>query len=95
MEAGLISTIAQLSGQFHLSIRQVQAFLAEQWQLDFSRGAISQAHGKILPWLSPLYQQIGIKIRKAPIAHADETRHFRGTECRWLGTLATESLCYS
>ena len=94
MEAGLISTIVQLSGQFHLSIRQIQAFLAEQWQLHFSIGAISEAQGKSLPWLSPLYQQIGEEVRKAPVAHADETRHFRGTECRWLWTLVTESLCY-
>jgi len=94
MDAGLISTITLLSGQFHLSIRQIQQFLKEQWQLDFSIGAISQAQGKANPWLGHLYRQIGDKIRQSPIAHADETRHFRGTEQRWLWALVTNSLCY-
>jgi len=94
MDAGLISTITLLSGQFHLSIRQIQRFLSEQWPLDFSIGAISQAQGKANPWLAHLYQQIGTKIRRSSMAHADETRHFRGTEQRWLWALVTQSLCY-
>lgn len=94
MDAGLISTIALLSGQFHLSIRQIQSFLLEQWQLNFSIGAISQAQGKTNPWLGHLYRQIGEKARRSAIAHADETRHFRGTEQRWLWALVTHSLCY-
>ncbi|HID37017.1 MAG TPA: hypothetical protein EYP39_06565 [Ghiorsea sp.] len=69
MDAGLISTISLLSGQFHLSIRQIQAFLKEQWQLSFSIGAISQAQGKANPWLGVLYRQIGRAVVKckAPI----------------------------
>lgn len=94
MDAGLISTIISLSGQFHLSIRQIQSFLKEQWSLDFSLGAISQAQGKANPWLSKLYRQIGNKVRQSPIAHADETRHFRKKEQRWLWALVTEQLCY-
>lgn len=94
MDAGLISTIALLSGQFHLSIRQIQSFLKEQWQLDFSIGAISQAQGKANPWLGTLYRQIGNKIRNASIAHADETRHFRKIQQQWLWALVTDTLCY-
>ena len=41
MGPGLISSIVWLSGQFHLSIRQMQAFLKAQWHLYFSLGAIS------------------------------------------------------
>jgi len=94
MDAGLISTISLLSGQFHLSIRQIQRFLSEQWQLEFSIGAISQAQGKANPWLGHLYRQIGDTVRQSSIAHADETRHFRGTEQRWLWALVTNTLCY-
>jgi len=94
MDGGLVSTILQLSGQFHLSIRQIQAYLSEYWRLDFSTGAISQAQGKANPWLGVPYRQIAEKIRQSPIAHADETRHYRGTEQRWLWTLATQSLCF-
>jgi transposase len=89
MGAGLISTIAQLSGQFHLSIRQIQRFLREQWTLDFSIGAISQAQGKANAWLGPVYRQIGAHVRAQSVAHADETRHFRGIEQRWLWTLSS------
>jgi len=94
MDAGLVSTIAQLSGQFHLSIRQIQAYLSECWHLDFSIGAISQAQGKANAWLGVPYRQIAKKVRQSLIAHADETRHYRGTEQRWLWTLATQSLCF-
>jgi hypothetical protein len=51
MDAGLVSTIVQLSGQFNLSIRQIQVYLSECWHLDFSIGAISQAQGKANTWL--------------------------------------------
>ena len=94
MGSGLISTIAQLSGQFHLSIRSIQRYLSEMWSLEFSTGAISQAQGTTNPWLGVVYRQIGDAVRKSPIAHADETRHYRGTEQRWLWTLSTETLSF-
>jgi len=94
MGPGLISTIILLSGQFHLSIRQIQAFLTEQWGLSFSIGAISQAQGKANPWLGPVYRQIGEHARHSIVAHADETRHYRQTEQRWLWALVTRRLCY-
>lgn len=94
MGAGLISHILLLSGQFHLSIRQTQAYLKEQWQLDFSIGAISQAQGKSLSWLGEIYRQIGDKVRSSNVAHADETRHFRHTEQRWLWAMVTPSICF-
>lgn len=94
MGGGLISTILQLSGQFHLSIRQIQSYLSEYWHLDFSTGAISQAQGKANPWLGVPYRQIAEKVRQSSVAHADETRHYRGTEQRWLWTLSTSTFCF-
>jgi hypothetical protein len=94
MGAGLLSWIGILSGQFHLSTRQIQRFLGEQWQLPFSVGAISQAQGKLIPWLAPLYHQIGAYVRQADIAHADETTHYRHTERRWLWCLGTPLAVY-
>lgn len=38
--------------------------------------------------------QIGEYVRQQPVVHADETRHFRGNECRWLWTLVTLKACY-
>jgi len=94
MGAGLLSWIGILSGQFHLTTRQIQRFLGEQWQLQFSVGAISQAQGKLIPWLAPLYHQIGAYVRQAAVAHADETTHYRHTERRWLWCLGTPLAVY-
>jgi transposase len=94
MGPGLISWIGILSGQFHLTTRKMQRFLIEQWQLKFSIGAISQAQGKMIPWLTPLYHQIGDHVRQAEVAHADETSHYRKTERRWLWCLTTPLAVY-
>lgn len=94
MDAGLISTIVLLSGQFHLSMRQIQTYLKQIWQLDFSVGAISQAQGKANQWMGDVYRDIGEHVRQSEVAYADETRHFRGSEQRWLWTLVTTSACF-
>ena len=94
MGAGLIAWIGMLAGQFHLSLRQIQALMEELWQLRFSLGAISQAQGKLTPWLGPVYRQIGAHVRQADVAHADETTHYRHTERRWLWCLATPLATY-
>ena len=43
MGPNLVALIAYLSGRYHLSIRNIQDYLREHWQLSFSLGAISQA----------------------------------------------------
>lgn len=43
MGAGLIGWIGMLSGQYHLSMRQIQSLLKEMCQSTFSTGAISKA----------------------------------------------------
>ncbi len=94
MGAGLVSWISLVSGQYHLSIRQIQSLLEQQWQLRFSIGAISQAQRPVSGWLQPIYAQIGHAVRQSKVAHADETTHWRGSERRWLWTLCTERAVY-
>lgn len=43
MGPGLIAWIAMMGGAFHLSVRQIQRLLAEQWKLPFSLGAMCRA----------------------------------------------------
>jgi len=90
----LLSWIAVLNGQFHLTIRQMQRFFEVQWGLHFSTGAISEAQGKVIPFLGPLYRQVGQYVRRCPVAHADETRHARGGEQRWIWTLGVGVAVY-
>lgn len=94
MGPGLVAWIVRTSAQFHLSIRQMQRLSAEQWNLSFSVGAISEAQGKALPWLAPHCSDIGEHTRSEKVVHADETRYSLDTEGRWLWALATTSMYF-
>ena len=75
-----------------MSLRQVQTDLQDHWPLSFSLGAISQSQGKLTEWLEPLYAQIGAAVRRASVAHADETTHDHRTMRLWLWTLCSGPL---
>ena len=94
MGPGLIAWISLLNSQYHLSLRQVEQLLEQQWSLKFSLGAISEAQEPVLEWLQPVYQQIGEIVRRAPLAHADETSHFRAKSRYWLWSLSTPQAAY-
>lgn len=94
MGAGLISWITLMNGACRLSVRQIQSLLAEQWQLTFSIGAISEATAPVSAWLQPLYAQVGAAVRASPLIHADETTHYRKAERRWLWVLCSPQLVY-
>ncbi|MBL1265498.1 IS66 family transposase [Methylomicrobium sp. RS1] len=94
MGPGLIAWISLLNSQYHLSLRQLESLLTEQWQLTFSLGAISEAQAPVVDWLLPVYQQIGDQVRGAVLAHADETSHFRGKSRYWLWSLSTPQAAY-
>lgn len=96
MGAGLIGWVGMLSGQYHLSMRQIQSLLQEMCQSTFSTGAISKAQGKLAAWMEQPYQQVGAYIRQQDVAHADETRHTH-KHCRspyWMWTLVSGTVCF-
>ena len=76
----LLSYIAVLAGQYHLSVRKIRALLKEQLGTTFSIGAISEAQTKVASMLTPLHQAIKIALQKAPLIHVDETSHHRNDE---------------
>ena len=43
------------------------------------RCRVSQATRSVTEWLLPLYQQVGQAVRDLPVAHADETSHYRNS----------------
>jgi transposase len=94
MGPGLIAWIALLGGHFRMSTRNIQTFLEMQWGLQFSTGAISESQEPVAQWLEPLYDHVGDTVRKAPVAHADETTHFRGKNRLWLWVLCTPQLAF-
>ena len=94
MGPGLVAWIGLLNGRYHLSLREVEALLEEQWGLKFSLGAISESQAPLQQWLGPVYRQIGEAVRRACVAHADETRHYRNRSVYWLWTLTTDEAAY-
>lgn len=97
---GLISWLGLMSGKYRLSTRNLQSLLKEQWDVHFSLGAISESQGQLTEWLQPVHAQIGEHVRCAPVAHADETTHYRYSaqnqrlERHWLWTLTAGSAVY-
>ncbi len=95
MGPNLLSYIALQSGQFHQSISQIQAQLKQHFGLEFSRGAISEAQGRVSSMLTPTYQAIKQQVQSASHVHADETRHQRGGERRWMWmALSKVAVCF-
>lgn len=95
MGPNLLTYIALQSGQFHQSISQIQQQLKQHFGLSFSRGAISEAQGRVSAMLTPTYQAIKQQVQQATIIHADETRHQRGGERRWMWlALSKIAVCF-
>lgn len=96
MGPNLLSYIAVLAGQYHLSIRKIRSLLKEQLGTTFSVGAISEAQTKVTSMLTPLHQAIRDSIQTAPLVHVDETSHPRNGEdsLRWCWLVASEALVY-
>ncbi|MGR5261095.1 IS66 family transposase [Vibrio astriarenae] len=96
MGPNLLSYIAVLAGQYHLSIRKIRSLLKEQLGTTFSIGAISEAQTKVASMLTPLHQAIRDSIQTAPLVHVDETSHPRNGEegLRWCWLVASEDLVY-
>ncbi len=95
MGPGLIAWINLINGRYHLTLRQIESLLQEQWGLTFSLGAISQSQKKLNDWLAPsIYQQIGEAVRAANLGYADETRHYRNRSTYWLWSLSTDQAAY-
>ena len=94
MGPGLVAWIALLSGHFRLSTRSIQSFMEMQWGLRFSTGAISESQAPVAEWLKPLHDHIGDTVRRAPVAHADETTHFKEKKRLWLWVLCTQQLAF-
>lgn len=92
MGPNLLAYIAVQAGQFHQSVSKTQQQLEQNFGLRFSRGAISQAQGRVSAMLTPAYHAIKQQVLSSPIVHADETRHKRENENRWMWQACTGSL---
>ncbi len=63
MGANLLSYIALQSGQVHQSVSQIQQPLKQHFGPGFSRGAISEAQGRVSAMLTPTHQAIKLQVQ--------------------------------
>jgi transposase len=70
-----LALIGMLGTHYHLTQFKVRDLLARVLGVDFSVGAISQAHGKVALALKAPLAQVGDHMAQAPLKHLDETRY--------------------
>jgi transposase len=68
--------------------------LAEVLGVDFSVGAISQAHGKVALALKEPLREVAAQVRQAPVKQIDETGYPREGAGNWAWAVVTPKLVY-
>ena len=88
-----LALIGSLGTRYHLTQLKIRDLLAEVAGVDFSVGAISQAHGKLAQALAePVREALG-SLAAAPIVYMDETRYPReGTTGNWVWGVASPTM---
>jgi len=94
MGPNLLATIAELSGRFHLSVREIQQHLQTFFGLSLSIGAISKAQKRAMQAMIPVYTQLHEAVQQADVLHADETTHWRHTNHWWMWVASDGRVCY-
>jgi transposase len=80
-----LALIGTLGTHYHLTQFKVRDLLAQVLGVDFSVGAISQAHGKVAQALAKPVNEAINSLAAAPVLNMDETRYPReGTSGNWV-----------
>lgn len=91
----LLARVGVLTGRYYLSIRQLQALLAESHGVQFSIGALSQAQGRVSTLLTRTQQALVAAVQASARVHVDETSHQRCAEARWTwGAVGETAACF-
>ncbi|HHI4986402.1 transposase [Vibrio parahaemolyticus] len=78
----LHSFITLQATQHHQSIGKIQSMLKDVFQIHFSTGAISTAHGRVTDYLVDTHKNIHNKVKAPKLIMADETSHQRQNDKR-------------
>ena len=87
-----LALIGVLATKFHLTQFKIRDLLAQMVGLDFSVGAISQAHGKVAQALKAAVHEASQSLAQAPLVHMDETRYPREGQLNWVWAAVQPSL---
>lgn len=88
-----LSIVGYLGTHCHLTQGKIRDAMAQLLGVNFSIGAISQAHGKVSEALATPVAQAVRAMASAPVIHVDETRYPReGTSGSWSWGMVTVNL---
>jgi transposase len=88
-----LALIGALGTRYHLTQFKIRDLLAQVTGVDFSVGAISQAHGKLAQALATPVSEAIKSLATAPILHMDETRYPReGISGNWVWGVVSPTL---
>jgi transposase len=79
-----LALVGVLGTRFHLTQGKIRDLLAQVLGVDFSVGAISQAHGKVAQALKAPVHEASRSLAQAPLLHMDETRYPREGQVNWV-----------
>ena len=83
-----LALIGTLGTRYHLTQRKIRDLLAQTMGVDFSVGAISQAHGKVAAALKAPVAEAVATLCNAGVVHIDETSYPREGAGNWVWAVA-------
>jgi len=91
-----LALVGTLGTHYHLTQFKIRDLLARLMGVDFSVGAISQAHGKVAEALQKPLGQLAGYVQQAPVKHMDETGYPReGTGSgNWVWAVVTPKVVW-
>jgi transposase len=84
-----LATVAVYSGEYHLSKRQIEQVLQDQFGLPVALGTISNAEAKVSEALQSPVQEAREYVKQQAVVHADETGHRMAGKRAWVWTAVT------
>jgi transposase len=87
-----MAVVALLSGQYHLSKRNIETILSDLFGLPLALGTISNTEARVEEALAKPVEEAKAFIPAQPVVHMDETGWNEGGEKRWMWTALTSAV---
>src|SRR5688572_26820529 len=87
--ARLTAVVAQLSGRYRLSRREVRQLLQDLWQVRVSLGAVVRQEQAQSAALAPIVEEAQAAVQQAAVVNMDETGWRQEQRRAWLWTVVT------
>ena len=86
----LSALIVLLSGEYRMSRRNIQRFVADSHGIEISLGAISNLEGRVSEGLSDAHAEALVSVAASPTKHLDETSWRESNKLSWAWTAVGE-----